>query len=122
MNPSNFLHSIEGRSKNLLRIIINQQIKILRLTVRLAGLQKHLLDFDKKYANYDEEEGTYKKYLLYNMYPIVSNTTTLTASLQPRFDLFINYNNVDDELGTHHDPAKYKYVGILPAIFSCKRG
>jgi hypothetical protein len=86
----------------------------------VGGAPKHLLDFDKKYANYDEEEGTYKKYLLYNMYPIVSNTTTLTASLQPRFDLFINYNNVDDELGTHHDPAKYKYVGILPAILAAK--
>jgi len=86
----------------------------------VGGTPKHLLDFDKKYANYDEEEGTYKKYLLYNMYPIVSNTTTLTASLQPRLDLFINYNNVDDTWGTHHDPDKYKYVGILPAILAAK--
>lgn len=49
----------------------------------VGGTPKHLLDFDKKYANYDEEEGTYKKYLLYNMYPIVSNTTTLTVYYNP---------------------------------------
>ncbi|GAB1347908.1 hypothetical protein MASR1M107_01190 [Ignavibacteriales bacterium] len=52
------------------------------------------------------------------MYPIVSNTTTLTASIQPRLDLFINYNNVDDTWGTHYDSDKYKYVGMFPAILA----
>jgi len=65
----------------------------LEVNSAVGGVPKHLLDFDKKYANYDEESGTYKKYLLYNMYPIDKNTDTLTASIQPRLDLFINYSS-----------------------------
>lgn len=54
------------------------------------------------------------------MYPIIKNTETTTTSLQPRLDLFINYNNVDDQFGTKSDPNKYKYVGILPAQISAQ--
>jgi hypothetical protein len=81
----------------------------------VGGIPKHFLDFDKKYANYDEQQGTYKKYLLYDMYPIDKNTTTATSSIQHRLDLFCNYNNVGDSLGDPYDPERYKYVGLLNA-------
>lgn len=81
----------------------------------VGGIPKHFLDFDKKYANYEEQQGTYKKYLVYNMYPIDKNTIASTTSVQKMLDLFCNYNNVDDTPGSPYDPDRYKYVGLLNA-------
>jgi hypothetical protein len=73
---------------------------VFELNSAVGGAPKHLLDFDRRYARIQPNTGKYKNYLLYDMYPIDKNTTTSTASLQDRFDLFINYNNVDDDDGT----------------------
>ena len=93
---------------------------VFELNSAVGGIPKHFLDFDRRYARIQPNTGKYKNYLLYDMYPIDKNTTTSTASLQKRFDLFINYNNVDDDDGTHHDPEKYKYVGMLPISLAAK--
>jgi len=93
---------------------------VFELNSAVGGIPKHFLDFDRRYARTDSISGKYKNYLLYDMYPIDKNTDTLTASIQDRFDLFINYNNVDDNDGTHHDPEKYKYVGMLPISLAAK--
>lgn len=76
----------------------------------VGGIPKHFLDFDKKYANYEEQQGTYKKYLVYNMYPIDKNTIASTTSVQKMLDLFCNYNNVDDTPGSPYDPDRYMLV------------
>ncbi len=76
------------------------------------------MDFDTAYAK--ATDGFIRRYLNYNMYPIDKNTDTLTASIQDRLDLFINYNWLADDDGTHNDPDKYKYVGILPAQISAQ--
>ncbi len=93
---------------------------VFELNSAVGGIPKHFLDFDRRYARIRPNSGRYKNYLLYDMYPIDKNTTTSTTSLQDRFDLFINYNNVDDNYGTHHDPEKYKYVGMLPISLAAK--
>jgi hypothetical protein len=93
---------------------------IFEVNSAVGGIPKHFLDFDRRYARTDSISGKYKNYILYNMYPIDKNTDTTTVSLQPRFDLFINYNNVDDTWGTHHDQDKYKYVGMLPTSLAAK--
>ncbi len=69
----------------------------------VGGAPKHLLDFDNKYARPEKTSPIYKKYLLYNMYPIDKNTTTATSSIQYRLDLFCNYNNVGDSVGDPYD-------------------
>ncbi|GMU89772.1 MAG: hypothetical protein AMXMBFR49_19790 [Chlorobiota bacterium] len=84
----------------------------------VGGLPKYFMDFDTAYAK--ATDGFIRRYLNYNMYPIDKNTDTLTASIQDRLDLFINYNWLADDDGTHNDPDKYKYVGILPAQISAQ--
>jgi hypothetical protein len=90
------------------------------LNSAVGGAPKHLLDFDNKYARPEENSPIFKNYLLYNMYPIDKNTTTTTSSIQHRFDVFCNYNNVGDSLGDPYELQRYKYVGLLNAQLAAK--
>ena len=107
-----------GEMQDTLRTMLQSTLPFMEINGAVGGVPKHFLDFDTSYAK--AHDKFVRHYINYNMYPIIKNTETTTSSLQPRLDLFINYNNVDDQFGSNTDPNKYKYVGLLPAQISAQ--
>ncbi len=109
-----------GEMQDTLRTMLQGTLPFMEINGAVGGIPKHFLDFDTSYAKANDNDKFVRHYINYNMYPIIKNTGTTTSSLQPRLDLFINYNSVDDQYGSKADPNKYKYVGILPAQISAQ--